>query len=123
MDYLLQRTFSPSIPDKLIIASTAMLDIIQILLQKSESTVADNIPAYKKIRRKLSFFSFCPHHLIASVCNRGHFVVVSIMFDANNKDVFTNVEIYDSLIRSSRSKASSNRGQTTWCTEVLSKLS
>jgi Ulp1 family protease len=48
--------------------------------------------------------------------------VVSIKFDANNKGVFTIVDIYDSLIQSSRSKASSNYGQTTWCTEVLLKF-
>jgi hypothetical protein len=31
--------------------------------------------------------------MISSVCNCGHFFVVSIKFDANNKDVFTNVDI------------------------------
>jgi hypothetical protein len=56
MDYLLQRALPESISDNILIPSTAMIDIIKILLQKLRSDNEEDIAAYKRICQQYHLF-------------------------------------------------------------------
>jgi hypothetical protein len=125
-DYLLQRTLGTglgtAVPDNVLIPTADMISSIHNFLKRNKSSTSSDIRSCDRARKNYQFYSFRPYVIVASACIVGHFFVAVVSFDANDKQVFTNVQLYDSLRRAPRHKQKDKIASNTMGARFLVQL-
>ena len=102
LDYLLQQVLPKDLPNDVLIGTSNSFSYFETENKKninsnnqSEATSAQNL------RRKYQVYSFRRYRFIAIHCLKGHFSVISAVFDMENaEDILYEVQVFDSLRKS-----------------------
>jgi hypothetical protein len=102
LDFLLKWGIPHNKKELIIVPTTAIDSLLDLYIQKSESTVPEDIYWFNKKQQELNLFSKQPYKFLICSCTKAHFFVISMDFDAECIDgnVFDNIVIYDSIKRS-----------------------
>jgi MULE transposase domain len=112
VDYLIQRSVHNDDGDRIIIASSLSLSIMNVFLQQLEEDKIANISsrAQKNLRSIYEYYSFHEFRFFTLVCHNKHFFLISLKFNASdcNKPIFSDVHVYDSIMPVRLGRSSKN---------------
>ena len=106
MDYLLWRSLPIGLPDSVLFISSDAISIMKDAVRKAKSKAKQDLKSCTKMSEKYLPYAQREYKLIATVCNQGHYILVTCTFNGQVQDindVFTNVKVYDSMYRVDKS--------------------
>lgn len=106
IDYLIREAMPHDLPDHVLIGSSNSMSYFETMNRKKvDSTISVDSESAKILRRKYQYYSLRPYRFISVNCTKGHFFVVSVIFDMSSPAAFLDVSVYDSLRKSGRNDA------------------
>jgi hypothetical protein len=96
----------PDLSDHVLIGSSNAMSYFETMNRKKlDSPNTLDSESVKALRRKYQYYSLRPYRFISVNCSKGHFFVISAIFDMSSPAPFLDVWVYDSLRKSGRNDA------------------
>lgn len=107
IDYLIRLAAPKDLPDDVLLGSSNAMSYFDLQNKKKiHPTTSEDANSVMILRRKYQFYSLRRYRFISVNCTRGHFFVVSVIFDMTKSKVFDEVLVYDSIRKSGRKSES-----------------
>ena len=104
LDFLIKYGLPLWKTDDILVPTSAINNLLEIYNNKAKSTAGKDKIFVRDKRNIYKHYTTKPYRIIVINCHKGHFFVISMIFDATDAegDYFQYINIYDSLKRSFR---------------------